>query len=145
MIKSPVIINNKMKRVSAMRNYRRKNPKYKLDQCKNSHISRIRDKYLCWKHYTKGKFVCQCCGEKCYYFFTFDHEDEMGFIHRRETGGLSSSNLAQHLRINNFPAGIQILCYNCNFGKARCGGICPHKFFDKIKKIMIQDNFKNRH
>ena len=127
------------KYLSLLRNYRKKNPEYKIIQCRKSHIARLRDKYLCFKHYTKGKYACECCGEPNYFFFTFDHLDEMGSIHRRETGGLSSGNLAQHLRVNNFPSGIQILCYNCNYAKARCGGICPHKFFDKIKKITLPE------
>ena len=104
----------------------------------------MNDKYLCWKHYTNGTFACACCGETNYYFFTFEHTDQMGKIHRRETGGLSSGNLAQYLRLNNFPPGIEINCYNCNYGKARNGGICPCKFFDKVKKITIPDA-TNRH
>lgn len=28
---------------------------------------------------------------------------------------------------NNFPEGFQVLCYNCNLGRAHCGGVCPHK------------------
>ena len=30
------------------------------------------------------------------------------------------------LKNNNFPEGFQVLCFNCNCGKARNKGICPH-------------------
>jgi hypothetical protein len=29
--------------------------------------------------------------------------------------------------MNDFPPGFQLLCSNCNHGRARNGGICPHK------------------
>jgi hypothetical protein len=37
-----------------------------------------------------------------------------------------------YLRLVNsgFPAGYQLLCSNCNTGKHRNGGICPHKAGD---------------
>ncbi len=31
------------------------------------------------------------------------------------------------LKANNFPPGFQTLCHNCNIGKHRNKGICPHK------------------
>ena len=128
------------KKAQAMREYRRKNPGYKLAQCRQSHISRLRDKYLCWKHYTKGKFVCECCGEEIYFFFTNDHIDNMGAKHRREINVYGSGNFTQWLRIHNFPPGIQILCWNCQMGKKSFDGVCPHKFFDKIKRFTIPED-----
>jgi hypothetical protein len=28
---------------------------------------------------------------------------------------------------NNFPPEFQILCFNCNLGRSRSGGVCPHE------------------
>jgi hypothetical protein len=35
--------------------------------------------------------------------------------------------LALWLKRNNFPSGYRVLCMNCNHGRKRNGGICPHE------------------
>ena len=40
---------------------------------------------------------------------------------------VSISSIYSWLIRNNYPEGFQVLCYNCNLGKAHNNGICPHK------------------
>lgn len=79
-----------------------------------------------------GGYVCACCEETEPLFLEIDHINNDGAEHRRAMGykgngkGASSCTLTW-LKANGFPGGFQILCANCNKGKARNGGICPHK------------------
>jgi hypothetical protein len=69
--------------------------------------------------------VCRCCGEAEPRFLTIDHVEGGGHKHRRQIGGphLVYEWLARH----KYPDGFQILCWNCNCGRAMNGGICPHE------------------
>jgi hypothetical protein len=69
---------------------------------------------------------CACCGETIYDFLTIDHKNNDGCIHRKKIG-VGSTVIINYIIKNNYPEDIQILCWNCNFGKSRNGGICPHK------------------
>lgn len=76
-----------------------------------------------------GGYVCKCCGETEKLFLQIDHVNNDGAKHRREVFGKKSGsgqNIYRWLRDNNFPEGFQVLCANCNLGKHRNGGICPH-------------------
>lgn len=87
---------------------------------------RLKDE--CYKAY--GGYVCACCGEKEPAFLTIDHINNDGAAHRREVVGLGrggGKKIYSWLIANNFPSGFQILCMNCNWGKARNNGVCPHK------------------
>lgn len=72
-----------------------------------------------------GGYVCKCCGETIKEFLTIDHINNDGCKHRKtvKPGKAFYSWLAK----NNYPTQFQILCMNCNFGKSKNGGICPHK------------------
>ncbi len=73
---------------------------------------------------------CACCGEENIKFLTLDHINNDGAEHRRRVCGKnigSSTNIYRWVINNNFPDGFQILCYNCNLGRAHNNGICPHK------------------
>jgi hypothetical protein len=83
-----------------------------------------------------GGYICACCGETIKQFLTIDHINNDGCDHRRLLNGLhkpnrngrgSGKDLYLWLKRNNFPPGFQILCMNCNMGKARNNGVCPHK------------------
>lgn len=76
------------------------------------------------EHYSNGKLLCACCGESNYDFLTLDHMDGGGVKHRKEVG---ASNLPNWLKKNDYPEGYQVLCYNCNCGRQRNAGICPHQ------------------
>lgn len=67
---------------------------------------------------------CKCCGEKNLLFLTIDHKDSDGRNERKKFGARWLSQLKKRGWPQN---GYQILCWNCNCGRAVNGGICPHK------------------
>jgi hypothetical protein len=94
-----------------------------IEQNKNR---RARIKREVFEHY--GGIVCACCGETNIKFLTLDHKNNDGNRFRkaqpREAMGW---NLYYWIRRNNYPPIFQVLCYNCNCGRAKNGGVCPHK------------------
>lgn len=66
--------------------------------------------------------ACACCGERERLFLTVDHVNNDGAEHRKTFNG----DLYKWLIRQGFPDGFQILCFNCNMGKYRNGGVCPH-------------------
>lgn len=71
---------------------------------------------------------CACCGESEPFFLSIDHVNNNGAEMRKNGDyGRSGTAFYQYLRKNNFPDGFQVLCMNCNIGKHRNGGICPHQ------------------
>lgn len=68
---------------------------------------------------------CACCGETEIKFLAIDHINGGGALHRREIGG-SGKSIYYWLRDNDYPAGFQVLCHNCNVAKGFYG-ICPHE------------------
>lgn len=89
------------------------------------HARRIRllKKDIVYNHYNRK---CACCGELEEKFLSIDHINNDGYLNRKHGGG-SSSNLIQRIIRQGFPDTYQILCMNCNCGKARNNGICPHQ------------------
>lgn len=80
-------------------------------------------------HY--GGAICACCGCIGILFLSLDHVDNNGAEHRRASREQKISITGIHfyarLKKQGFPPGFQVLCMNCNIGKHRNGGICPHK------------------
>ena len=70
--------------------------------------------------------ICKCCGEKNIGFLSIDHIHGGGGKHRRELG-LIGYQFYRWLVYNKYPSGYQVLCLNCNMGRAFNNGICPHK------------------
>lgn len=75
---------------------------------------------------TYGGYLCKCCGETIRQFLSLDHINNDGNKHRKEIGS-RSLQLYRWIVANNFPPTFQVLCLNCNIGRARNGGVCPHK------------------
>jgi len=69
---------------------------------------------------------CACCGIKWLAFLTIDHVDGRGKAHRRQVGRCGLA-FYRWLKKNKFPKGYQVLCWNCNCGRAINNGVCPHK------------------
>lgn len=67
--------------------------------------------------------VCKCCGEQEEQFLTVDHIDPTTKKIRKDPRG--GHKLYGRLRRDGFPAGFQILCWNCNVSKGLYG-MCPH-------------------
>ena len=101
-----------------------KHRKISSDQAKQY---RNRCRLIVIERYSNGTNRCACCGETIIDFLTIDHINGGGRKHCREvTGGFSSSKFYQWLEKQGFPDGFQVLCWNCNCGRAKNGGICPH-------------------
>lgn len=86
---------------------------------------RYRDK--CLFHYSGGTLRCACCGEDNIDFLTLDHVNNDGFHHRkkdRHKGKNTYFDLIKKGFPNDPP--LQVLCFNCNCGKHRGKGTCPH-------------------
>lgn len=75
-----------------------------------------------------GGYVCACCGETEPLFLTLDHVNNDGGKFRKESGFLHHGNkFYKWLKDNGYPPGYQVLCSNCNHGKHRNHGVCPHQ------------------
>jgi hypothetical protein len=70
---------------------------------------------------------CACCGEDEPSFLTIDHKDGGGRQHKRERLRTGGKDLYGWLFARRFPDGYQTLCFNCNCGRYRNGGTCPHR------------------
>lgn len=68
---------------------------------------------------------CACCGETNPLFLTLDHID--GCTQSERKVERSGWMLCMRLEKLGYPSGYQVLCFNCNLGRERNGGICPHK------------------
>ena len=87
---------------------------------------------------TRAKFLemyggkCACCGETEQRFLTLDHVNDNGSGHRAKRGRRGTLRDA----ITKFaPDEYQVLCFNCNSGRAVNGGTCPHKSpIEQIKR-----------
>ena len=74
-----------------------------------------------------GGYECKCCGVTEATFLSIDHMNNDGAKQRKELHGKTPGYLYTYLRRNKFPAGYQVLCMNCQVGKHRNGGVCPHQ------------------
>jgi hypothetical protein len=74
-----------------------------------------------------GGYVCACCGEVEPAFLTIDHMNNDGAAHKREFQLHTGEQMHRWLARNGFPAGFQVLCMNCNWGKRNNYGVCPHQ------------------
>lgn len=69
--------------------------------------------------------ACVCCGESNPGFLTVDHIAQDGHLERSIGGGC---HLYGRLKKMGWPRDrYQLLCYNCNCGRAKNGGVCPHE------------------
>jgi hypothetical protein len=74
-------------------------------------------------HYSAGDSVCACCGEREQMFLALDHIDGSG---PRKPGGRRGGNsFFTWLAAQGYPAGLRVLCHNCNCAKGR-NPECPH-------------------
>ena len=83
----------------------------------------IKHKQLVFAHYGN---CCKCCGENEILFLTVDHINNDGNLHRKNSKDTSHHNIYAWIVRNDYPDTFQILCMNCNQGKHRNKGVCPH-------------------
>jgi len=83
-----------------------------------------------------GGYTCNCCGETESLFLSIDHINNDG-AEERKSGKYNGSGSAFYgwLRKNKFPSGYQVLCMNCQVGKHKNGGVCPHQTTLTLKEI----------
>jgi len=74
-------------------------------------------KKIVFEHYGNK---CECCGENNTKFLTIDHINNDGKFFRK-------IKPYHYIIKNNFPSDIRLLCWNCNCGRAKNNGVCPHK------------------
>ena len=67
---------------------------------------------------------CFCCGESDERFLSLDHVKDNGAAHRAKR---RYYNVLKDAVSKFAPDEYQVLCYNCNLGRAFNGGVCPHK------------------
>lgn len=79
-----------------------------------------------------GGAICVCCGETELVFLTLDHPDNNGGRHREITG--NGTSFIRWLKRNNYPKGLQVLCWNCNEAK-RILGTCPHQTQKQLAEV----------
>lgn len=66
---------------------------------------------------------CWCCGETEEDFLTLEHLEGGGSKHRKEVGIYGQFLDAIHTKeLSKY----MILCMNCNMGRAKNYGVCPH-------------------
>ncbi len=70
---------------------------------------------------------CACCGEKETLFLELDHVNNDGKEHRIKLKMGGAKATYRDVKKHNYPKDYQLLCANCNQGKRRNRGICPHK------------------
>ena len=78
--------------------------------------AKVLDHYGC-------RCACPGCNETEPMFLTIDHVNGNGTQHRKEIG---ARQIYKAIIDSGFPDTYQILCYNCNCGRWRNGGVCPH-------------------
>ena len=100
----------------------RKKNKDKVKKFNKKFSKKYRDKNResVFNHYGRK---CVCCGESNQKFLTIDHINGGGTKHRKKI----HNQIYIWLIKNNYPKGFQTLCFNCNWGKHKNNGVCPHK------------------
>lgn len=101
--------------------YRIENQEVRLRDIARQRERQSRGRRKCFEHYGQQ---CVCCGENHYEFLTFDHVNNDGARHRSGIG--TGSAITRWLIANHFPDSVQVLCWNCQWGKRLCG-VCPHQ------------------
>ena len=71
---------------------------------------------------------CKGCDEICMEFLVIDHKKKR----TKKEKNLAGKALYKYLKENNYPEGLQVLCFGCNFVK-EVYPKCPH-LFDKYRE-----------
>jgi hypothetical protein len=69
---------------------------------------------------------CVCCSERIEMLLTIDHKLNNGARERRRMS-YNAFRFYRKIVREGFPDIYQLLCWNCNYGKFRNGGLCPHQ------------------
>ena len=105
----------------AAKRYHRKPLKERVRHPSVHSARKKRDQEAVFNHYGR---TCECCGESTLKFLTVDHIEKIGTAKREKEG---QTNIYRFLVRRGMPSGFRILCFNCNCGRDRNGGVCPHQ------------------
>lgn len=94
--------------------------------CAECHQKRNSRKSTVLEHYGG---CCRCCGETIVDFLELDHVNNDGGQHRKHLKLSGGDSFYRWVINEGFPDQFQILCSNCNKGKYRNGGVCPHELY----------------
>lgn len=83
--------------------------------------------------------ICNCCGENNKEFLTLDHVNNDGYLIRNNKGRNTCYYVwLKALSDSNIRKNYQILCWNCNSGRAKQSDkICPHQKFDYMSMVSV--------
>ncbi len=95
------------------------------EKAQKKRLSHYKNRHAVFMAY--GGYRCACCGETEETFLTIDHINNDGAEMRRNKIHGHGFQFYAWLRRNNYPVGFQVLCMNCQYGKLRNNGICPHQ------------------
>jgi len=127
--------------------YKKDPKKYNLlsKNSRKKHFPRTRDEVF--SHYSSR---CKCCGLDDVRFLTIDHiyggKSKFYKKYPSYKPAYKGYELAAWLKRNNYPAGFQLLCMNCNAAKGFRGnnGLCPHNGptvkIKHLKSLLFTDN-----
>ena len=125
-----------------IRMYRRKNTA-KIALTRKRYKLRIKQAVL--EHYSAKKIpVCEGCGEAGIHLLTIDHINENGAEERRRLGKKGGVEFYVWLVKNNFPAGYQVLCYNCNWLKRYKENNSIRSRYSKKVKLDILSHYSGK-
>ena len=107
--------------VRRYRDEKRKDPEYRASESAHSRASYQR---LRKKLFDAYGGACACCGENTKEFLELDHINGGGSKHFEQRGAIA---LYRDVIREHCPSIYRILCANCNRGRSRNGGVCPHQ------------------
>lgn len=112
--------NNRESRIAHCNKWRLENPE-KVNKIQRDRHAKF--KRLVFDGYGNK---CYCCGETEILFLNLDHINGGGKQDRKKHGGNQTNFLLSVIK-RGFPNEYRILCYNCNLGRDKNNGACPHE------------------
>jgi hypothetical protein len=107
-------------------------PEVKIYQSSSVYKIRRKEYREKYKTETRNRFLdmygrkCACCGETNVLFLTLDHvQNTVNSVKQKKHSGIGGSEYRRAIKEHR-PDIYQILCFNCNCGKNKNKGICPH-------------------
>jgi hypothetical protein len=75
---------------------------------------------------------CACCEVMEPGFLTIDHINSDGHLERKQSGS-DTPSFYRRIETAGYPKDrYRLLCFNCNLGRARSGGVCPHEYGPRL-------------
>lgn len=92
-----------------------------------------------------GDSRCRCCGIAEKVFLCLDHVNNNGNVERATLSHSQGGGVQFYARLKRmgWPAGYQVLCYNCNMAKHLIGE-CPHKNLLLAARVNVNSSRSDR-